>query len=417
MVLTRDKGTDMFIKYLQKNVKHGSIKVYLPDGSMHLVGSGLPEAHWVFTDASAIGRILRDPDLELGQTYMDGCWHSGPGGLLTLMQVLTRNFQETKERGFRRVVAQVQKLLHLGNRVTRSYRNVSHHYDIDEWVFRRFLDNGMFYSCAYFARPEMTLEQAQLAKCELIAKKLMLKPGLRVLDIGCGWGGLAFYLAEHAGVQVTGLTLSNEQLRVAREECRRRKLEHLVQFRLQDYREHAGLYDRVVSVGMFEHVGPRHFDTFFETVNAMLSEDGVAVVHTIGETGRSRSTNAWIRKHIFPGGYIPSLSEISRSTENSALMTTDVEVLRLHYADTLAEWLNRFSSHRDEVADRMGERFCRMWEFYLASTSAVFRWWDLVVFHVQLAKRHGVVPNSRDYLFDGRVISVESGSDRNITSR
>ena len=417
MVLTRDAGADMFIEYLKKNVKHGSVKVYLPDGSMHRAGSGLPEAHWVFTDASAIGRILRDPDLELGETYMDGCWHCEPGGLLVLLEVLTRNFQESKEQGFRRIAARLQKLLQLGNRITRSYRNVSHHYDIDEWVFRRFLDSGMFYSCAYFTQPEMTLEQAQLAKCELIAKKLMLKPGLRVLDIGCGWGGLAFYLAEHTGVRVTGVTLSKEQLRVARMESRRRKLEHLVQFELQDYREHAGIYDRVVSVGMFEHVGARHFDTFFETVNAMLSEDGIAVLHTIGETRRSRSTNPWIRKYIFPGGYIPSLSEISRSVEKGSLMTTDVEVLRLHYADTLAEWLNRFSSHRDEVADRMGERFCRMWEFYLASTSAVFRWWDLVVFHVQLAKRHGVVPNSRDYLFDGRAIGVDSGSGRNITSQ
>jgi cyclopropane-fatty-acyl-phospholipid synthase len=402
----------MLIEYLKNNVKHGAIHIYLPDRTMQVVGQGEPEAHWVFNDASTMGRILRDPELELGETYMDGGWHTNPGGLITLIEILMCNFKETKEDGFmKRLIAALSKVLAFGNRITRSYKNVAHHYDLDEWVFRRFLDTGMFYSCAYFEYPGQTLEQAQQAKCRLIANKLILKPGQHVLDIGSGWGGMAFHLAENFGVKVTGITLSKEQLRVARDEARRRDLEHLVEFKLEDYREHKGVYDRIVSVGMFEHVGAQHFKAYFDTVDRLLAEDGIAVIHTIGESRLSRSTNPWIRKYIFPGGYIPALSEMSRAVEKGHLIATDVEVLRLHYADTLAEWLNRFSSHREEVADRHGERFCRMWEFYLASCSASFRYWDLVVFHMQLTKRHGVVPNTRDYLYGGRTAGrwIEQG--------
>lgn len=406
----------MLIEYLKNNVKHGTIQICLPDGSTHEVGQGEPHAKWIFTDATAIGRILREPDFELGETYMDGAWRSEPGSLITLIEILMRNFKETKEDGFmKKLVAGLSKVLALGNRITRSYKNVAHHYDLDEWVFRRFLDAGMFYSCAYFEYPGQTLEQAQQAKCRLIANKLMLKPGQHVLDIGSGWGGMAFHLAENFGVKVTGITLSKEQLRVARDEARRRDLEHLVEFRFEDYREHKGVYDRIVSVGMFEHVGARHFKAYFDTVDRLLAKDGVALIHTIGESRLSRSTNPWIRKYIFPGGYIPALSEMSRAVEKGDLITTDVEVLRLHYADTLAEWLNRFSSHREEVADRLGERFCRMWEFYLASCSASFRYWDLVVFHMQLTKRHGVVPNTRNYLYEGRAAERWIGHGEKVT--
>ena len=398
----------MLIEYLKNHVKHGTIHIYLPDRTTQVVGQGEPEAHWVINDASTMRRILREPDFELGETYLDGGWHTNPGGLITLTEILMRNFKETKEDGFmKKFVAGLSKILAFGNRITRSYKNVAHHYDLDEWVFRRFLDAGMFYSCAYFEHPGQTLEQAQQAKCRLIANKLMLKPGQHVLDIGSGWGGMAFHLAENFGVKVTGITLSREQLRVARDEARRRDLEHLVEFKLEDYREHKGVYDRIVSVGMFEHVGARYFNT----VDRLLAEDGIALIHTIGESRLSGSTNPWIRKYIFPGGYIPALSEMSRAVEKGNLIATDVEVLRLHYADTLAEWLNRFSSHREEVADRLGERFCRMWEFYLASCSASFRYWDLVVFHMQLTKRHGVVPNTRDYLYGGRILErrIEQG--------
>ena len=402
----------MLVEYLENHVKQGTIHIYLPNGKMRVVGQGEPEAQWVFEDERAMGRILRDPDLELGETYMDGAWHTEPGGLITLLEVLMRNFNESKEDGFvKRLVAGLSKVLQVGNRITRSYKNVSHHYDLDEWVFRRFLDKGMFYSCAYFEHPDQTLEQAQQAKCRLIAGKLMLKPGQHVLDIGSGWGGMAFHLAENYGVKVTGITLSREQLRVAREEAKRRNLEDLVEFKFEDYREHAGVYDRIVSVGMFEHVGARHFPAYFRCVDRLLADDGIAVIHSIGESRLSRSTNPWIRKYIFPGGYIPALSEMSRAVEKGRMIATDIEILRLHYADTLAEWLNRFNSHREEVAERMGERFCRMWEYYLASCSASFRYWDLVVFHMQLAKQHGVVPATRDYLYEGKSLDhrVEQG--------
>jgi cyclopropane-fatty-acyl-phospholipid synthase len=392
---------NIFIEYLRRNIRHGSIQLVIPDGTHYLLGQGQPEAHWVFKDPKAMGRILRDYDLELGETYTEGGWHSNPGGLLNLLEVLMLNFGETKEHGLRGWWAHLYKIFQLGNRIARSYRNVSHHYDIDEWVYRRFLDTNMFYSCAYFEKEDQTLEEAQLAKCRLIMKKLLLQPGQRVLDIGCGWGGLAIYLAEHADVMVTGITLSREQLRVAQDEAKRRCLQNKVEFRIQDYREHRGQYDRVVSIGMFEHVGARHFRHFFNQVEALLNPDGIALIHTIGEANHSSSTNPWIRRHIFPGGYIPSLSEISRTAEKSTLIMTDVEILRIHYARTLSEWLNRFSSHRDEVAERMGETFCRMWEFYLAATSSAFRYWDLIVFHMQLAKHHGSVPIHRDYMFRG----------------
>jgi cyclopropane-fatty-acyl-phospholipid synthase len=388
----------LFIEYLRRNLRHGSIQLAMPDGTHYALGQGKPEAHWIFTDRKAMHRILRDYDLELGETYTEGGWHSNPGGLLNLLEVLMLNFGETKEKGLLGGWARLYKIVQFGNRITQSYRNAAHHYDIDEWVFRRFLDTNMFYSCAYFENENQTLEEAQHAKCRLLMKKLLLSPGQHVLDIGCGWGGLALYLAEHADVRVTGVTLSKEQLRVASEEAIRRGLQNQVEFRLQDYREHRGKYDRVVSVGMFEHVGARHFGHFFKQVDALLNPDGIALIHTIGESHRSNSTNPWIRRHIFPGGYVPSLSEISRAAERSTLIKTDVEILRLHYARTLSEWLNRFSTHRDEVAERMGETFCRMWEFYLAATSAAFRYWDLIVFHIQLAKHHDLVPIHRHYL-------------------
>jgi cyclopropane-fatty-acyl-phospholipid synthase len=229
-------------------------------------------------------------------------------------------------------------------------------------------------------------------------RKLLLKPGQRVLDIGSGWGGLAFYLAAHAEVEVVGITLSQEQLRVAQHEAQDRGLGDRVNFLLQDYREHKGEYDRIVSVGMFEHVGLQNYRAFFEQVRHLLKSDGVALLHTIGVSGKAGLNNVWIRRHIFPGSYLSTLSQITPAIEKTGLMITDIEVLRLHYAHTLGEWYRRFQSHRKETAERLGERFARMWEFYLASCEASFRFWDLVVFQVQMARQHGAVPITRDYL-------------------
>lgn len=386
---------------LERNIKQGSLHVFLPDGTQYRFGAGAPEANWHIKDSAATRRIAVDPEFELGETYLEGGWSAGGSeGLRRLLAVLMCNFSDVRPRGFAFLRELLQKALRRGNEIARSYQNVEHHYDLDEWLFRRFLDKDMFYSCAYFEYPEQSLEDAQQAKCRLIMRKLLLKPGQRVLDIGSGWGGLAFFLASHADVEVVGLTLSREQLRVAQSAAEARKLQSRVKFILQDYREHQGEYDRIVSVGMFEHVGLRHYPEFFDRVYRWLKPDGVALLHTIGGTRRDGLTNPWIRRHIFPGGHTPLLSQLTPAVEKSGLMTTDAEILRLHYAYTLCEWYRRFQSHRPEVVDRMGERFARMWEFYLAICEAGFRWWDSAVFQLQLAKRHGVVPITKDYLFE-----------------
>ncbi len=384
---------------LEQHVRKGTLEVHLPDGSARCFGTGQPRASIHFHDTEALRRIAYDPGFEFGQTYMEGRWTPGAEGLRALLAVTMDNFAGLLGQRGRSPMRFLQKVIQQSNRVRRSYRNVSHHYDLDEWLFRRFLDQGMFYSCAYFERPDMSLEEAQQAKCGMIARKLCLEPGMRVLDIGCGWGGLAMYLAETHGVTVDGLTLSQEQLRVARAECERRGLSDRVRFHLRDYREHGDLYDRVVSVGMFEHVGQPYYRAFFQKSVELLHSDGVMLLHTIGRTNPPATTNAWLRRYIFPGGYTPALSEVSAAIEPSELMITDVEVWRLHYADTLAEWYRRFQGVRAEVAERFDERFCRMWEFYLASCEGTFRHWDQVVFHLQMARKHGLVPVTRDYLY------------------
>lgn len=391
----------MFLKLLKTHVRKGVLHVHLPDGSSHTFGGddkggGHPEVHWHIHDKQAVGRIARDWEFELGQTYMEGGWDSGETPLRLLLGVLRSNFAATNlDKRPNPLVVMFQRL----NAITRSYRNIAHHYDIDEEIFRIFLDEEMFYSCAFFHNETDTLEHAQLNKADIIARKLLLKPGMTVLDIGCGWGSLAFYLAQQYGVHVTGITLSNEQLRVASDEARARNLQDRVQFLLADYREHAGVYDRVVSVGMLEHVGIENFHEYFSRVDAMMKDDGVALIHTIGNKGVPQPTNPWIERYIFPGGRIPSLSEAATSIEKNRLMLTDLEVWRMHYAYTLREWLRRFSLHRDKVVALKGESFYRMWEFYLAACDMSFEFANLVVFHFQLAKRHGVVPLARDYLY------------------
>ena len=388
----------MYLKLLKHNIKNGILHLHLPDGSVHTFGDHGLEAHWFIRNEKAIIRIARDWEYELGQTYMEKGWDTGNYSLQDLLAVLRTNFSPRKVRKWYSPFADLAfGLYQQFNKITRSYKNIAHHYDTDEAIFRMFLDQEMFYSCAYFQSEQDSLEQAQLNKAKLIAKKLMLQPGMTVLDIGCGWGSLAFYLAQHYDVHVTGITLSREQLRVAKAEAEKRNLNN-VQFLLADYREHTASYDRIVSVGMLEHVGIKSLDTYFSRVNAMLKEDGAALIHTIGNRFTPSGTNPWIDKYIFPGGRIPTLSEVSPCIEKSHLMLTDLEVWRMHYSWTLREWLRRIESHKEEVIQLKGESFYRMWAFYLAACDMSFEYANLVVFHFQLAKKHGVVPVRRDYL-------------------
>ena len=388
----------MYDKFIRDNIKHGSFKLVHPNGDEQIYGSGQASVVWKINDARVLSKIVRNPLLNLGETYIEGGWDVEDGKLAELLTILRTNLEDGLVR--RGATAAYAAILQSWNNIGASMRNVSHHYDLDASLFRAFLDQDMHYSCAYFRSPDQPLEEAQSAKCDHIRRKLCLKPGQKVLDIGSGWGSLGLYLADKEDVQVTGLTLSNEQLAVANKEAVRRGLDNQGQFRLEDYRNHHGKYDAVVSVGMFEHVGLRNFDGYFNKVAELLSRDGIAMIHTIGHTDRPAATNPWIRRHIFPGGYIPAISEITTAIERSPLVFADIEVWRQHYALTLKEWNRRFQTVRSEFAREKGERFCRIWEFYLLACQTAFEVSSLVVYQLQLGLNNMSVPTTRDYLYD-----------------
>lgn len=386
----------MNLQLFQRHLRHGTLTIVDAGGETHVFGSGEPHVTWRLRDQRALRRMLAHPALNVGEAYMDEMWDIEEGTLADLLTILRRNLQRQAISAPR--FEALRALIGSWNNLAQGKRNASHHYDLDEALFRSFLDADMHYSCAYFERDDLTLEQAQQAKCELIRQKLCLEPGMRVFDIGSGWGSLAMYLAEHADVDVVGVTLSAEQLRVAKARCDDRGLAGRVQFLMQDYREHEGRYDAVVSVGMFEHVGLRNFDAYFNKVAELTAPDGVALIHTIGSIEPPQAINPWIQRYIFPGGYIPANSSTVRAIERAGLATSDIEVLRLHYAKTLKEWNRRFQAARETFRQRKGERFCRMWEFYLVSCQTAFELADLVVFHYQLAHRLDRIPITRDYL-------------------
>ena len=388
----------MYDKFIRDNLKHGSFKLVHPNDDEQIYGSGQASVVWKINDTRVLSKIVRNPLLNLGETYIEGGWDVEDGKLAELLTVLRTNFEDGFVR--RGATAAYAAILQSWNNIGARMRNVSHHNDLDASLFRAFLDQDMHYSCAYFRSPDQPLEEAQSAKCDHIRRKLCLKPGQKVLDIGSGWGSLGLYLADKEDVQVTGLTLSDEQLAVANKEAVRRGLDNQVQFRLEDYRNHHGKYDAVVSVGMFEHVGLRNFDGYFTKVAELLSREGVAMIHTIGHTDRPTATNPWFRRHIFPGGYIPAISEITTAVERSPLVFADIEVWRQHYALTLKEWNRRFQTVRPEFAREKGERFCRIWEFYLLACQTAFEVSNLVVYQLQLGLNNMSVPTTRDYLYD-----------------
>lgn len=321
------------------------------------------------------------------------------GTLTDLLRLLRVNLTEYAKTRKSAIAPNLSILAQSWNSIKSSLRNVSHHYNLEDELYQGFLDSDMHYSCAYFKDSDMSLEDAQQAKCQHLLDKLCLKPGQRVLDIGSGWGSLAMYLAEHADVHVTGITLSSSQLRVANERTQARNLGNQVQFLLEDYRDHNETYDAIVSVGMFEHVGKRNFKTYFNCVKQLLADQGTAVIHTIGSSASPSPTNPWIKKYIFPGGYIPALSEVATPIETSQLIVSDIEVWRRHYARTLEEWNNRFQKMRSAMQQNKGEEFCRLWEFYLCACQTAFELDSLVVFQLQLAHNNDTVPLTRNYLY------------------
>ncbi|MEQ8322271.1 MAG: cyclopropane-fatty-acyl-phospholipid synthase family protein [Rhodospirillales bacterium] len=394
----------LFARVLRHVVRTGCIKVIGADGREHVIsGSPGPALTIRLHDPSLHWKLFINPNLYLGEAYMNGTFTVEDGDIYDFLEFATHNMEVTGEHPMMRLTAFADSLfrrLQQYNPSWRSRKNVAHHYDLSGQLYDLFLDKDRQYSCAYFENPTDDLETAQSNKKRHIAAKLLLQPGMKVLDIGCGWGGLALYLAEQTGVSVTGLTLSTEQLDVARARARKRGLEDRVSFHLRDYRDQTGTFDRVVSVGMFEHVGVNHYATYFDGVKNLLNDDGVALIHTIGRTEAPRATNPWIRKYIFPGGYIPALSEMMQRIERSHLVTCDVEVLRVHYAETLRHWRARFARNRDKARGIYDETFCRMWEFYLAASEVSFRHLDNVVFQVQLAKDRLAVPLTRDYMVE-----------------
>ncbi|HEX6865931.1 MAG TPA: cyclopropane-fatty-acyl-phospholipid synthase family protein [Caulobacteraceae bacterium] len=384
--------------YLASMVREGSVTVRIGGGRAFTVGSGEPAITVSIADYRTAARIGSNPALALGEAFMDGKVRIEDGDVYDLLDFAGRNLSRQRRSRPGPVTRWVADLFHQWNARAQAMRNVHHHYDLSFELYRRFLDEDMQYSCAYFRDEDMTLEQAQAAKKRHIAAKMLLRPGDRVLDIGCGWGGMGLTLAREYGAEVTGVTLSTEQLAIARQRAERTGLEGKARFELTDYRDVDGPFERIVSVGMFEHVGRPNYQTYFDTVARLLTDDGVAVIHSIGRSDGPSLTQPWIAKYIFPGGYIPALSEVLPAVERAGLIVTDVEILRLHYAETLRHWRDRFNARREEIARLYDERFCRMWEFYLAASEIAFRRRDHMVFQLQLARKGDAVPLTRDYI-------------------
>ncbi|MBU2959358.1 cyclopropane-fatty-acyl-phospholipid synthase family protein [Citreicella sp. C3M06] len=390
-------------KMLRKLIVVGRIRVTWPDGELRSYGpGGSLEAEVRLADDSIVKDLAKRPVMALGEGYMDGRLVVAPEALYDFLALLIRNQQQGDMPGWFDAVQALRswtRSIEQRNSPKRSQRNVHHHYDISDDLYRLFLDADMQYSCAYWAHPEMTLEQAQAAKKQHIARKLRITPGMSVLDIGCGWGGMALTLARDYGAKVTGVTLSENQLATARARAKAAGLEDSVNFVLRDYRKVERTYDRIVSVGMLEHVGYPQLDVYFAKLHDILAPDGIALIHTIGHVSEPRPTSKWLDKYIFPGGYVPSLSEVSASIEKSGLWAADVEVLRGHYGPTLHHWRQRFEAALPQVRAMYDETFVRMWRFYLVACEASFEEMFQGVFHLQLSHRQYAVPTTRDYLY------------------
>ncbi|GAA0306024.1 cyclopropane-fatty-acyl-phospholipid synthase family protein [Sphingomonas oligophenolica] len=397
-------------RFLAARVKRGTLTVHHANGAVRTFGTpdpDFPDVTIRFADKGAASFIVRNPSLGAGEAYMQGRLTVDGDDIRGLVTLMTANdlWEDGKgalhaNRG-RRLVAAVTHRLNRINMARRSKRNVAHHYDLSDRLYDLFLDSDRQYSCAYFTDPANSLERAQSDKKAHIAAKLALKPGMKVLDIGCGWGGLALYLHAKTGAEVLGVTLSEEQIKVARRRAEEAGVADKVKFELIDYRHVTGSFDRIVSVGMFEHVGPPFYRTFLRKCRDLLTDDGVMLLHTIGRAGGPGVTDDWTAKYIFPGGYNPALSEIVRANESLRFFLTDVEVLRLHYAYTLDHWYDRTVAAREAIVALYDEPFYRMWTFYLAGAAAAFRYGGMVNYQLQFAKNRHTLPITRDYMIEG----------------
>ena len=391
-------------QFLEKLVKDDGFVLEDANKKQHIIGKPLknPPIKLKLLDKSLHYKLLLLPDLYFGEAYANGSAVIENGTLTEFLEIAMKNIGRGPTSNYATVI---KKLMGIYSYITnfnfvgKSKSNVAHHYDISEKLYDLFLDENRQYSCAYFKNDNETIEQAQKNKMNHIIKKLHLKPNLKVLDIGSGWGTLALEIAKQSKCEVLGITLSENQLEYSRNKAKELNLENQVRFELVDYRKLNEKFDRVVSVGMLEHVGKKFYNKYFNSVSKFLNEDGVALIHTIGSVMTPRDPHPWISKYIFPGGYTPSLSELAKPIEKSNLIIADMEVLRMHYAHTLRNWKSRFLGKKEEVLKMFDERFFRMWEFYLAGCEMAFKWGDQVVFQFQLSKKLGSVPNTRDYIY------------------
>ncbi len=392
------------ISFLNNLFKHDGFELIDSNSKKYVIGNPTKEKPIVirFLDQKLMQKLLINPDLYFGEAYMNGSLQIENGTLTDFLDLAFKNIGRGNINSYGAVIKKIKGtfgyLTNL-NKIIKSKENVAHHYDISEKLYDLFLDKNRQYSCAYFKNDSDTLEQAQSNKIHHIIKKLNIQPNQKVLDVGSGWGTLALAIAKETNASVTGITLSENQFEYSQNKAKEMNLSNQVDFKLIDYRQLNEKFDRIVSVGMFEHVGRNFYRTYFNKVFQLLNEKGIALIHTIGSSMPPRDPQPWIQKYIFPGGYTPSLSEISKPIEKSGLIVSDIEVLRMHYAHTLRNWKERFLSKKDTVLDMFDEKFFRMWEFYLASCEMAFKWGDQVVFQLQLAKDNNSVPNTRDYIY------------------
>lgn len=400
-------------------IRKGRLTVIDAEGKRH-VFEGEPglEVTMRLTDPKLYRTLVFNAELAAGEAYMDGTMRFEEGSTLRdFLRLFSINRLSLGSYPIQKIIRAVKmrfRKRQQSNRKGQAQQNVAHHYDVGNDFYKLFLDDNLLYSCAYFREENETLEEAQRNKLRLIASKLCLKPGMKVLDIGCGWGDMALYLAQIEDVEVLGVTLSKEQQALATKRAEAAGLCHRVRFELRDYREVTESFDRIVSVGMFEHVGVHHYDEFFAKLNTLMPDDGVALIHSIGHMSPPGMASAWLRKYIFPGAYSPALSEVFESVERNSLWVSDLEFLRLHYATTLAHWADRYEKNRDKVVAMYDERFARMWEFYLISAEMMFRTGSQLVFHMQLSRTRDAAPIVRDYITDTQRLLIARESERGI---